>query len=149
MKGKSNIFLHYRCSYFQVFTNCSEAFDIRISEISNTDDIIVVSVLGTVGAHRDCKMVLDKIKGNSKTPQDMGKRTDKRQSNLYTVADLHSKILDARTPPPRRSKFFQFHAVFGKIWQNRMLAPPLRSWRPLLGEILDPALIHMQKMPLW
>ena len=22
------------------------------------------------------------------------------------------------------SKFFQFHAVFGKIWQNRMLAPP-------------------------
>ena len=23
------------------------------------------------------------------------------------------------------SKFFQFHAVFGKIWQNRMLAPPL------------------------
>ena len=26
--------------------------------------------------------------------------------------------------PPWRSKFFQFHAVFGKIWQNRMLAPP-------------------------
>ena len=33
-----------------------------------------------------------------------------------------------------RSKFFQFDAVFGKIWQNRMLAP-------LLGEILDPPLI--------
>ena len=28
-----------------------------------------------------------------------------------------------RASPPR-SKFFQFHAVFGKIWQNRMLAPP-------------------------
>ena len=26
--------------------------------------------------------------------------------------------------PPRGSKFFQFHAVFEKIWQNRMLAPP-------------------------
>ena len=26
-----------------------------------------------------------------------------------------------------RSKFFQFHAVFGKIWQNRMLAPPPRG----------------------
>ena len=38
-----------------------------------------------------------------------------------------------RGPP----EFFQFHAVFGKIWQNRMLAPPLESWRPLLGEILD------------
>ena len=58
---------------------------------------------------------------------------------LITVADLHSKILDA-PPPPRGSKFFQFHAVFGEIWQNRMLAPPLESWRPLLGEILDPPL---------
>ena len=38
-------------------------------------------------------------------------------------------------------KFFQFHAVFGKIWQIRMLAPPLGSWRPLLGEFLDPPLI--------
>ena len=27
-------------------------------------------------------------------------------------------------PPPRGSKFFQFHAVFGKFWRNRMLAPP-------------------------
>ena len=26
--------------------------------------------------------------------------------------------------PPWGSKFFQFHAVFGKIWQNRMLVPP-------------------------
>ena len=40
-----------------------------------------------------------------------------------TVADLHSKILDA-PPSPWGSKFFQFHAVFGKFWQNRMLAPP-------------------------
>ena len=44
-----------------------------------------------------------------------------------------------RAPPPG-SKFFQFHAVFGKIWQNHMLAPPPESWRPLLGEILDPPL---------
>ena len=35
--------------------------------------------------------------------------------------------------PPRGSKFFQFHAVFGKFDQNRMLAPHL--W-----EILDPPL---------
>ena len=55
------------------------------------------------------------------------------------VADLHSKILDAR--PPQGPKFFQFHAVFGNFWQNRMLAPPPGSWRPLLGEILD--------KPLW
>ena len=37
------------------------------------------------------------------------------------------------------SKFFQFHAVFGKIWQNRILAPP-GSWRPFHREILDPPL---------
>ena len=42
------------------------------------------------------------------------------------MADLHSKILDVRPPPPG-SKFFQFHAVFGKIWQNRKLAPPPRG----------------------
>ena len=36
-------------------------------------------------------------------------------------------------------KYFQFHAIFGKIWQNRMLAPP-EGWRPHLGEILDPPL---------
>ena len=38
------------------------------------------------------------------------------------------------------SKFFQFHAVLGEIWQNRMLAYPLESWRLNLGEILDPQL---------
>ena len=43
-------------------------------------------------------------------------------------------------PNPWESKFFKFHAVFGKIWQNCMLAPPPESWRPLLGEILDPPL---------
>ena len=58
---------------------------------------------------------------------------------VFAAADLHSKILDSRPPPG--SKFFQFHAVFGKFWQNRMLAPPLESWRPILGEILDPPLI--------
>ena len=38
----------------------------------------------------------------------------------------------ARGTPPWAPKFFQFQPVFGKIWQNRMLAPP---W-----EILDPPL---------
>ena len=38
------------------------------------------------------------------------------------VADLRGGAGDA--PPPRGSKFFRFHAVFGKFWQNRMLVPP-------------------------
>ena len=45
----------------------------------------------------------------------------------------------ARDASPR-SKFFQFHAVFGEIWQNRMLALPLEGWRPHQREILDPPL---------
>ena len=37
-------------------------------------------------------------------------------------------------PPPRAPKFFWFHAVFRKIWQNFMLAPPPpRSWPPPRG----------------
>ena len=32
--------------------------------------------------------------------------------------------MDLRGVHPPGSKFFQFHAVFGKIWQNHMLVPP-------------------------
>ena len=37
----------------------------------------------------------------------------------FAVANLRG----ARGTPPRGPKFFQFHAVFGKIWENRMLPP--------------------------
>ena len=56
------------------------------------------------------------------------------------MADLHSKILDARPPPggPNSFNFMQFLGKFGKIvcWRP----PPPGSLRPLLGEILDPPL---------
>ena len=39
------------------------------------------------------------------------------------VADLRGGVRDAR-PPPSASKFFQFHAVFGRIWQNCVFTPP-------------------------
>ena len=38
------------------------------------------------------------------------------------VVDLRAGVRDAH--PPWGSEFFQFHAVFRKIWQNHMLAPP-------------------------
>ena len=43
------------------------------------------------------------------------------------------------TRPLWGSQFFQSHAVFVKIWQNRLLTPP-EGWRPHLGEILEPPL---------
>ena len=45
-----------------------------------------------------------------------------KQTLTFAVADLWGGTGDAR--PAWESKFFQFHAVFGKFWQNRMLAPP-------------------------
>ena len=65
----------------------------------------------------------------------MFNETEFRQKSYYillstlSVADLHSKILDV----PPGSKFFQFHAVFGKFWENRMLPPPGRLAPPPRG----------------
>ena len=39
---------------------------------------------------------------------------------LHAVADLIGGEMNECPPSPRGSKFFKFHAVFGKIWQNRM-----------------------------
>ena len=47
---------------------------------------------------------------------------------LYTVADLRGR--EGRPPGP---KFSQFHAVFGKIWQNRMLVLPRELAPPPRG----------------
>ena len=45
---------------------------------------------------------------------------------LPTVLNaLSSTVADLREAPSYGPKPFQFHAVLWKIWQNRMLAPPL------------------------
>ena len=59
-------------------------------------------------------------------------RMDKRVVRILLECFLLCWLLisvDLRGPQgmcasPWGSKFLQFHAVFGKIWQNRMLAPP-------------------------
>ena len=43
-----------------------------------------------------------------------------------------------RAPPPWGSKFFHFHAVFGKKIENNST---FGSWRTPLGKILDPPLV--------
>ena len=80
-----------------------------------------------------------------------------------TVADLRGGGARDACPPPG-PKFFQFHAVFGEIWQNRMLAPPWGVGTPSSGkswirhwlvspvwEILDPReqSIRMMSLPVW
>ena len=54
----------------------------------------------------------------------------------WSLADLGGGVRDAR--PPWASKFFRFHAVFGKIWR---VHAPLEGSRPPLGKILDPPLL--------
>ena len=54
------------------------------------------------------------------------------------VADLHSKILDARSPLG-----VQILSISCSFWENlakSYVGAPLESWRPLLREILDPPL---------
>ena len=53
-------------------------------------------------------------------------------SNYLKMTSGGSK--GARWRPPGGPKFFQFHAVLGKIWQNRMLAPPPRGVGALSSE---------------
>ena len=43
---------------------------------------------------------------------------------FYLTNILFSGGSKSLAPPPQGSKFFQFHAFFGKILQHRMLAPP-------------------------
>ena len=62
--------------------------------------------------------------------------TVKNSFNLtMQVEEVHKKEVDQcrikgwreGRAPLQGSKFFRFHAVFGKNWQNRMLAPPHRE----------------------
>ena len=47
--------------------------------------------------------------------------------NGFKSVQWRIHIVKFWTPPPSGSKFFQLHAVFGEIWQNRMLVPPPRG----------------------
>ena len=73
----------------------------------------------------------NKIKSNFRKPQMYYYLTEDITSNL-AVADLRGAW--GTRPSPWGPKFFQFHAVFGKIWQNRMLAPPWGVGAPSSGK---------------
>ena len=59
-----------------------------------------------------------------------------RENLDVCIGGSRGGVRDAR--PPWASKFFRFHAVFGKIW--RVHAPP-GGFTPPLGKILDPPLV--------
>ena len=46
-----------------------------------------------------------------------------KTAKFYAVANIHSKILDAR--PLSWSSSLNLHAVFGEIWPNNRLEYPL------------------------
>ena len=50
---------------------------------------------------------------------------------------------DARPPPPG-VKILSISCSFWKILAKSYVGAPLGSWRPLLGEILDPPLIDVE-----
>ena len=67
---------------------------------------------------------------------------DFKHQKKIPVAYLHSKVLSA--PPPPKSNFLHYHAVFGKFWPNNRLGPPFRVGFPL-WEILDPLLVWLSR----
>ena len=69
-----------------------------------------------------------------------------RFDELKSTANTAPTSGGFRGTPPYGPKFFQFHAVFRKIRQNHMLAPPSEGWRPLLRGILDQPLSYKQLM---
>ena len=61
----------------------------------------------------------------------------RRNYKLYQSIGGSKGGRQGRALPPRGSKFFHFHAVFGKNVKNNS---NFGSWRPPLGKILDPPL---------
>ena len=77
------------------------------------------------------------------------------QSSFYNSLQWRIYIVKFWTRDSPGSKVFQFHAVFGKIWQNRMLAPPRRVGAPSSGKswirhwlTLRPQLVHKFRLCL-
>ena len=70
------------------------------------------------------------------------KNTGQEIFHTYTLADLHSKILDARPQD------FEILSISCSFWENLaklcVHTPPLGS-RPHLGEILDPPLLYTSR----
>ena len=75
-------------------------------------------------------------------------------SGILTVADLHSKILDARPPPggPNSFNFMQFSGKIGKIvcWRPPgELAPPPRGNPGSATDLGDDPLSHLSLITLF
>ena len=58
------------------------------------------------------------------------------------MADLRGSAGDAPPPPPG-VQILSISCSFWEILTNSYVGAPLGSWRPLLGEILDPLLLQV------
>ena len=93
----------------------------------NTSSCKWSSVFGQIFLHE----ISIFIKGNNQLLLTLYPTLKQLRLVSFTVADLRGGAGDARPPG---SKFFRFHAVFGKFWQNRMLVPPRGVGAPSSGK---------------
>ena len=102
-----------------IYTKCTNPAHLQRNS-SNTNinhnlSIRIMAVL-TIGGSKGCQ--------GPARDQFTSKPSDLSYSSVEDLTGAQGRA------PPSGPKFFQFHAVFGKMWQNRMLAP--------LGELAPP-----------
>ena len=88
-------------------------------------------ILGRRGARTGCA---PQIRHWHLFPKTDTEQTQKQLSSQHTPVAMADPRGAPRRMSPHSPKFSQFHAVFRKIWQNDMLAPPHHGWHPLLRE---------------
>ena len=109
------------CSFLEIFAKLYAGAHWRVGAppTGNPGSVPGHTLFVALQRHNDCcVMSLIFVSGNSCAYWNflsISKDNKTVALFIYTVADL------------KGDKFFQFHAVFGKIWQIRMLAPPPRG----------------------
>ena len=94
----------------------------------------VMKIHGRLMVHLFCNMFLFSVCRNwsKRNGGQSARHTKGKSAGIFVFDHYATPVADfgGRAPPPHGPKCSQFHAVFGKIWQNHMLAPPWRAGAP-------------------
>ena len=80
-------------------------------------------------------------------PLALALETRMHSSRMRTQWRIYIVKFWTRAPPPGGPNSFNFMQFLGKFGKIVCWRPPLGSWRPLLGEILDPPLVPPARRP--